>query len=221
MDFQSDSLYPPDGLDGLYPLNEPDFDFGAGDLCLDFANIADWHASPQPQERLNHYNDLLSWGKMAGILTEAETLRLLQSAQAHPSQAEAALARAIELREAIYRILVGQIERQPPSQADLETLNRTLQRALPHLRILASAQGFSQGWEEDGQDLERVLWPVAWAAADLLTSERLERVGQCADDRGCGYLFFDTSKNHSRRWCSMESCGNRAKAMRHYERKTS
>jgi predicted RNA-binding Zn ribbon-like protein len=53
--------------------------------------------------------------------------------------------------------------------------------------------------------------------ADLLTSGDLDRVGQCADDR-CGWLFLDVSRNGSRRWCSMEACGNRAKARRHYRR---
>jgi predicted RNA-binding Zn ribbon-like protein len=202
-------------------LNDPGFDFDAGELCLDFANTADWHASPQPQERLKRYSDLLSWGRLAGILSETEARDLWQTAQAQPSQAEATLARAIDLREAIYRIFVRQMEQQAASQADLETLNAALKRALPHLRVLPSTPGFTLGWADDGPDLERTLWPVAWSAAELITSERLERVGQCADDRGCGYLFYDISKNHSRRWCSMESCGNRAKAMRHYERKTS
>jgi predicted RNA-binding Zn ribbon-like protein len=65
-----------------------------------------------------------------------------------------------------------------------------------------------------------MLWPIAREAANLLTSKDIKRMGECADDRGCGYLFFDTSRNHSRRWCSMESCGNRAKAQRHYQRKS-
>ena len=65
---------------------------------------------------------------------------------------------------------------------------------------------------------DRILWPVARSAGELLISDKLDRVRQCADDRGCGYLFVDTSRNRSRRWCSMESCGNRAKAHRHYQR---
>jgi predicted RNA-binding Zn ribbon-like protein len=62
-----------------------------------------------------------------------------------------------------------------------------------------------------------MLWPVVRDAADLLTSKELNRVGRCADER-CGWLFVDTSRNRSRRWCSMESCGNRAKARRHYRK---
>jgi len=59
---------------------------------------------------------------------------------------------------------------------------------------------------------------VVHDAAGLLTSEKLDRVEECADDR-CGWLFLDVSRNRSRRWCAMEDCGNRAKARRHYKRK--
>jgi predicted RNA-binding Zn ribbon-like protein len=53
------------------------------------------------------------------------------------------------------------------------------------------------------------------SAADLLTTPSVERVRQCP---GCGWLFLDESRNHSRTWCDMRICGNRAKAQRHYER---
>jgi predicted RNA-binding Zn ribbon-like protein len=204
-----------------FQIKGPNFEFSGGELCLDFANTADWHASPKPQENLNSYSDLLVWGQMAGVLSDAEVQQLWQSAQTDPAKAQTALTRAIDLREAIYRIFVRLVDQETPSQSDLDILNYALQRALPHLRVEPSAEGFSFEWEVGDQDLERVLWPVVWSAADLLTSEDLDRVGQCADDRGCGYLFFDTSRNHSRRWCSMESCGNRAKAMRHYQRQIS
>jgi predicted RNA-binding Zn ribbon-like protein len=64
--------------------------------------------------------------------------------------------------------------------------------------------------------MDIILWSVACSAAELLTSEKADRVRECKDDRGCGYLFISQCKNHSRRWCSMESCGNRTKARRHY-----
>ena len=70
---------------------------------------------------------------------------------------------------------------------------------------------------EDG-DLDQVLWSVLRSTTDLLTSKDLQRVGVCADDRGCGWLFYDTSRNRTRQWCSMRGCGNRAKAKRHYEK---
>jgi predicted RNA-binding Zn ribbon-like protein len=80
--------------------------------------------------------------------------------------------------------------------------------------------GFRWGWDEESDSLTKVLWPVAKAAADLLTSEghALKRLHQCAAS-DCGWLFIDMSRNHSRRWCDMSNCGNVAKARRHYHRK--
>jgi predicted RNA-binding Zn ribbon-like protein len=62
-----------------------------------------------------------------------------------------------------------------------------------------------------------MLWPVARSAADLLTSQEQSRVRECAAS-DCGWLFLDLSRNRSRRWCDMETCGNRTKARRHYAR---
>jgi predicted RNA-binding Zn ribbon-like protein len=63
-----------------------------------------------------------------------------------------------------------------------------------------------------------MLWRIVRSTTGLLTSEDLQRVGVCADDRGCGWLFYDTSRNRTRQWCSMRGCGNRAKAKRHYDK---
>jgi predicted RNA-binding Zn ribbon-like protein len=64
-----------------------------------------------------------------------------------------------------------------------------------------------------------LLAPIAWSAADLMTGARAQRVRQCEDNKGCGWLFLDESRAGTRRWCSMGDCGNRAKARRHYLRK--
>jgi predicted RNA-binding Zn ribbon-like protein len=70
---------------------------------------------------------------------------------------------------------------------------------------------------QDEDELDRMLWPVARSAADTLTSGDLKRVRRCAR-QGCDWLFVDTSKNRSRRWCSMSMCGSRVKAGRYYRR---
>jgi predicted RNA-binding Zn ribbon-like protein len=79
----------------------------------------------------------------------------------------------------------------------------------------APGASFTLGWAETRDELDGCLLPVVRSAAALLTSPELSRVGECADDRGCGYLFYDETRNRSRRWCDMGSCGNRAKAKRH------
>jgi predicted RNA-binding Zn ribbon-like protein len=189
-----------------------------GRLSLDFVNTADWHASDHPVEFLTSYSDLVAWSQHVGILTDHQAQRLLKKAARRPEDANAVLERAIALREAIYRIFSAISRERPPQAADLATFNAELSGALAQSRIVSTAQGFT--WDLAGAEdtLDQMLWPVVHDAAGLLTSEDLDRVGQCADDR-CGWLFLDTSRNRSRRWCSMENCGNRAKARRHYKRK--
>jgi predicted RNA-binding Zn ribbon-like protein len=202
-------------------FDEIEFDFDSGKLCLDFTNTADWHASPTPDERLNSYHDLLLWGRAANVLDESELQRLEEATRTNPDDVKKVFERAIELREVLYRIFSSVAQQETPEQADLDLFNVALQEALAHLRLTGATDGFKLNWDNAGKALDRMLWPVVQSAVDLLSSDDLSRVGECADDRGCGYLFYDTSRNHSRRWCSMESCGNRAKAMRHYERQQS
>ena len=188
-----------------------------GRLSLDFANTADWHASDQPVEFLTTYDELVAWGLHVGILTGPEAERLLARAAARPAEATDVLQGAIGLREVIYRLFSAIAQGAVPPAADLEAFNAELAMVLARSRIVPAPEGFAWDWSGGEDALDCMLWPVVRDAADLLTSRELRRVGRCADQR-CGWLFVDTSRNRSRRWCSMESCGNRAKARRHYRR---
>jgi predicted RNA-binding Zn ribbon-like protein len=126
--------------------------------------------------------------------------------------------RAIELREAIYRIFRSKMLSEAPRAAELLVLNEVLAAVPPRVRIAPS--GGRLGWwtgatRSGPSDL---LAPIAWSAADLMTGARAQRVRQCEDNKGCGWLFLDESRAGTRRWCSMGDCGNRAKARRHYLR---
>jgi predicted RNA-binding Zn ribbon-like protein len=200
-------------------LSEGGLPLEAGRLCLEFANTAEWHASQQPVESLNSYADLVGWAKDSGAIPAITARRLLEEAGRRPSEAQQVLVRAIALREAMYRLFTAIAHNHAPDNADLAQVNAELASASAHQTILPSAEGYQWGWSSTGEDLDQPLWPAVRSAADLLTSAQLARVGQCADDRGCGWLFIDNSRNHSRRWCGMAGCGNRAKARRHYERK--
>jgi predicted RNA-binding Zn ribbon-like protein len=166
---------------------------------------------------LTSYSELVAWSVHAGVLTGDQPRRLLAESVRRPEDAVSVLSRAIALREAIYRIFSAISHGDHPQTADLTILNAELSWTLTQSRIVSTAQGFDWDWAGGEDALDRMLWTVVHDAVELLTSGELDRVGQCADGR-CGWLFLDTSRNRSRRWCSMEDCGNRAKARRHYER---
>jgi predicted RNA-binding Zn ribbon-like protein len=189
-----------------------------GQLCLDFANTVSTRIEALRREYLITYSDLVAWSQHAGILADNEVKSLLQNAASRPDLAAAALERAIALRETIYRIFSAIADRQEPEKADLAAMNTALHEAFSRLEVRPSVSGFEWTWVLDGGDFDRILWPIVHSAADLLTSEDLGTVRQCARD-GCDWLFVDSSKNHSRRWCSMNMCGSRIKARRYYQRR--
>ncbi|UCD43376.1 MAG: CGNR zinc finger domain-containing protein [Chloroflexota bacterium] len=200
-------------------MTNNDWDFDSGHLALDFANTAEFHASDHPDERLNTYADLVSWSEAAGILPHQAGTKLLAKSRREPQIAGKVFKEALEFREIIYRIFSALAGNEAPVKTDLSNFNRTLAASLKNSRVTNIDQGFNWDWQNMGETLDSMLWPIARESANLLISPEVKRVGECADDRGCGYLFIDTSRNHSRRWCSMEACGNRAKAQRHYQRK--
>lgn len=203
------------------PLRILTFGLHGGHPALDFVNTLDWRDRPVaeggPEEMLVSYDALLAWCRRLGIIgapTQAELERL---AAGKAAQANAVLAEAIALREALYRLAQAARQGKTARLTDLETLNRTLLR-YPEGRVLA-ASGARLAWRAHGEGLElgSPLGAIARLGADLLVTAAPNSIRCCAGP-DCGWLFHDTSPNKRRRWCSMESCGNRAKARRHYER---
>jgi predicted RNA-binding Zn ribbon-like protein len=188
-----------------------------GRACLDFANTVGGNRHIYQREYLNSYTDLVAWSRLAGLVTESEAQHLMAKAIRRPAEADYVFERAILLREAIYRIFSVVAAGGSPEAADLAILNSALTEALARLQITSAEDGFTWTWHKEPKALDPMLWPVVRSAGELLTSEDLYRVRECAGDT-CSWLFIDTSRNHSRRWCDMKDCGNRAKAKRHYER---
>lgn len=187
-----------------------------GEVCLDFANSMAG-TREAPSERLHGYGDLVRWAAHAGAIEEADARPLLAATDTRPAEADAVFARALELREAVFRIFAAVAAEASPAAADLERLNDELARALPHLRIVPDEDGFDYRFDATDGALDRPLWPVARSASELLAAGDLARVKRCTSDE-CDWLFVDLSKNRSRRWCDMRDCGNRAKARRYYRR---
>jgi predicted RNA-binding Zn ribbon-like protein len=200
------------------------FKFRGGVPCLDFVNTLAWRLTDRPVEYLGSYEDLLAWGRQAGLLAPDETEVLSGWAATHPEEARATLSRAVALREAVHRVLSAAITGESQDESALSALNRELSVALSRLRVApAAGDACIWAWEWGGEDggglpLERPLWPVARSAAELLTSPKLSRVKVCGGE-GCGWMFLDESRNASRKWCESRDCGNRERVRQYLARK--
>jgi predicted RNA-binding Zn ribbon-like protein len=166
---------------------------------------------------LTAYSRLVAWSGEADILSRQETEALLRRGKEDPSAAHAALEDALTLRAALHRLFVALPADGPAEPSALATLNAMLASAFSQRRLAPVAKRLTWVWTAEAEDLDRPLWPVALSAAELLVSDDLRRVRQCAGD-DCGFLFLDTGRGPGRRWCDMAHCGNRAKARRHYRR---
>ncbi len=187
-----------------------------GAVALDFVNTADWHLRPEPEEWLRSYADLLAWTKGVGALDTDRARRLANLAKADPEAAERVLTTARALRDALFRIFLASAHDTVAKVADLDLVNLWLSRAAPRRGLQRKGHRLAWTWPEPDR-LESVLAPILWSAGDVLTSESQDRVKLCAAD-GCGWVFLDASRKANRLWCSMDGCGNRAKAKRHYRR---
>jgi len=188
------------------------------DLALEFVNTLAWRGS-EPAESLHSYKDVLAWFDAAKALPARALAGLHKWFDAHPADAATVFSEAIEIRETLYRLLHSVATRSAPPNEDLRRLNTALGAAAPRAILDRSDLGF--GWRIEAQPTAAgLLAPVLWSAADILVGPDSARIRRCANDR-CLWLFLDDSKNGTRRWCSMQSCGNRAKAHRHYLRQKS
>jgi predicted RNA-binding Zn ribbon-like protein len=184
----------------------------AGELCLDFANTVSWRGQDREHEWLHNVSNYIIWGHMVGLLSTEEVAVLELAAEQKPEIADVMLTRAKALREAINRIFSNLSHDKVPEDIDISLLNELMSEALHHLRVEQQNGLFHWSWSVRDAGVDRLIWPAVWSAANLLMSDEVNRLGTC---EGCNWLFIDTSRNHSRRWCTMEDCGNRAKVRRH------
>lgn len=205
---------------GFTPIEEaPVFGFIGGDPCVDFVNTSDHWPVPAKGDQLRTYADLLAWLVQAGLI-DAETHGILgHAARAQPEEAQRVLERARTFRAQLRSVLVAASSGERAEGRTVAALSVAVRKAQTHSELLPADRHFV--WALDPAHRSRLDWPIwrlSHAAASLLTSESLHHVRECAD-AGCQWMFLDRSRNHSRRWCDMAVCGNRAKARRNYARR--
>jgi predicted RNA-binding Zn ribbon-like protein len=191
------------------------FKLHAGHPALELVNTLDFRFSAQTLDLIPTYKDLLRFATQLELLTADQARKLGRSLD--EKDAQRVLASTVELRETLAAVLYGRIEGGRPPAAQIQILEQQFHAAALHRRLLAGDAHLEWSWSGVERQAEIPLWMLAQAASDLLVSGDAELVKDCGDPT-CRWLFLDVSKNHTRRWCDMKTCGNRMKARRHHAR---
>jgi predicted RNA-binding Zn ribbon-like protein len=192
------------------------FSLDGGHPSLDLANTLDDRMAASPDDLLADFPALLDFANAAGLIDLDLQRKLGRRAEQRSYEADAVLATVRALRESVYRVGVALVAAQTPDPADLHVIAEQASAAHASGTFAQNDDGFHWSWE-DADDLRRPLWQLADAAIDLFSRHDLSRLRICAAD-DCGWIFLDETKNRSRKWCDMATCGNRAKAARYRKR---
>jgi predicted RNA-binding Zn ribbon-like protein len=195
------------------------FEFVGGNPCLNFADTVNNRMRGVPEDELiADYGRLIQWGKEGRMISAKTAERLRQLASEAPDDALKALRSSKQLRGTIYEIFSAVANRRAIPSGSLSILNDRVRQAAQHTQLVRTKKGVTWEWIEPESRMDSVLWPVSRAAAELLVSDDIGYVRQCAAE-DCSWLFLDKTKNHKRRWCDMRTCGSREKSRRYYQRR--
>jgi len=182
-------------------------------LCLDYVNTVTWDGPEMVRdEQIRGYGHLLDWAVERGALAESAADQLREEAAADADARRRALGRAWSFRRALHDCLRAVARREPPPEASVAFVNTAIADSPAMFLLAPRADGIA--FTIPAGPFPDLLRPVLRSALHLLLSPELVRLRECAAER-CGKLYLDHTKNGSRRWCDMDTCGNRAKARRH------
>lgn len=190
-------------------------DLNAGAPCLAFINSTDNPGGFSQHDDLQPgYANVLSWAREAGIVDDESARRLLALARRNPREASTVRRRIIEFRSALYRLVMASINEPSPAPDDLALFKQELAETYAQARIAIADDStrYIWIWDEESR-LDSILREIVRSAEDVLFSDRIDRLRQCAGE-DCHKIFLDTSKNRSRRYCSTTGCGNRERVRR-------
>lgn len=195
---------------------KPGFYFIGNYLCVDFVNTRHAEDGRVVEDLLESPWDLVRWLREAGVLGPLEAEEMAERWGEGP-EGERVFRRAVGFRECLRGMVEGVAEGGAVRQEAIEEINGVLRERPGYTQVVRSGDGFEGRFVAERRVAEGEISPVAESAAELLTGGDLSRLKKCENPE-CTLYFYDTSKNRSRRWCSMDVCGNVMKARAHYRR---
>ncbi len=189
------------------------FELIAGNVALDLVNTLDWRfrEEPPPEELLADYRDLAHFMEQSDLISDALARRLIRNVS--ESEGAEVVAAVRELREAAAKILYAALEGDDPQASSVKALERFFRVARESQHLFWAGDKLAWELAQSPALPELPLWMLSLSVAELMTSDAMHLLRECGNAE-CRWLFLDTSKNHTRRWCDMKICGNRMKARR-------
>lgn len=184
--------------------------FDGGILCLDFVNTIDNRKKVGTCDYLSTFKDLLLWYARTGALSPKIIHTLERLAKDYPQKAAVVFEKSLVLRELLHRLFTVMIAGKSPAPADLMQFNTYIGEAYANIELTAAGK-----LQFNAPALEQVYWWLVKSAVELYTAGKPAQIKECP---ACGWLFLDKSRNGSRKWCSMSTCGDVDKVTRNYQR---
>ncbi len=182
------------------------------DTAFDFLNTYELEGGAYV-ERLTSLEAAAAWLVDHGVVGQR---KWVLGAEPDPD-GRAALARIVSVRSALWDVAHAVAHEESPEPSAVAEVNRAL-GARERLELVPAADGVRLGHSHVGDAVDDALARIAEPIVRALGTGREDRIRICANDT-CQWIFFDESRTGQRRWCDMKTCGNRAKARRHRERR--
>jgi predicted RNA-binding Zn ribbon-like protein len=177
-------------------------------LCLDFVNLP--FSPGDPKRRAENWSQLIDFMAEKGIISVEKSDELRALPESDPGAAETLQLQAERLADGMCGAFAAIVKNQRVHKEWVEPINEILRVTEGHDELEWQGDRWRLGFlaKEDG--LEWLLAAVARSGAELIAEGAASRLRRCGN-ASCQLLFYDDSRTHRRRWCSMAHCGNRSK----------
>ena len=199
---------------GRARLRQP-FLFVGNHPCLDFINTQ-MIVRGNPTDLLGGCEDLVAWLVQASMVDKVQAV-VVMTQWDHKDQ-EQLFEQGVMFRKTLREMVARIVARKSIPDSAVTSINQILARCPGYPQLVYAKGRFERQFQSQASQKEGLLAPLAEAASDLLCSGKLSLVKKCGN-AACILYFYDTTKNHTRNWCSMQLCGNRIKVAAHYQRR--
>lgn len=199
----------------LKELSKPKFVFVGNHRCLDFINTQIME-NGCPVDLIGDFSDLIEWLAKGQIINSTDAKGALKDWNGQ-SEGKRIFGKAIAFRAILRDMVKRIIKRKSVQQSTIDEINKMLSSRIGYYELIELRGEFKVRFHAESNKAIHLIAPIAESASDLLCHSDLSLINKC-ENPNCVLYFYDISKNHTRRWCRMNVCGNRTKVAAHYRR---